>query len=544
MTDNRFERRYLREKQARQSAERFLEQKSLELYQRNTELESLKEHLEDEVETRTQEAREATDEAIRANTAKSQFLANMSHEIRTPLTAIIGFAELIRRDKPNEQETNKHLTTIINNGRHLTELLSEILDLSKIETQNVTLENRRFDLPKLLAELFELHKVQADSKSLTLNFDLSSGIPQTMLGDSTRIKQILHNLLSNAIKFTAQGRIDVSVVFDANTSRLTCSVADTGIGISPEQQGDVFDIFKQADNSINRKFGGTGLGLGIAKHLTNLMAGDLTLVSEPNQGSTFTAVIQCTEFEGEAHLLPSLTYEQHDSANSIPALLGSVLLVEDTEVNQQLITYHIQKTGAEVTLAVNGQKAIELAMCQEFDVILMDIQMPVLDGKEATKALKQLGYSRPIYALTANVMQSDIAEYEQVGFVGTLTKPLELNDLYVVLKQHLKDSEKAATNSHAEQIVEGRITELKPMFFRSLTEQLHTLVQAQEDEDEIQTSQILHVVKGSAGSFGYDELGELAAQALTLTRKNKYHSAVTVIESVMSEMKNIIRNEE
>ncbi|MFT4938340.1 MAG: signal transduction histidine kinase/CheY-like chemotaxis protein [Paraglaciecola sp.] len=544
MIDNKFENRYLREKEARRNAERYLEQKSLELYQRNTELESLKENLEDEVEVRTLEARVATDTANRANLAKSQFLANMSHEIRTPLTAIIGFAELLRRDKPSEQEAEKHLTTIIHNGLHLTELLSEILDLSKIETQNLVLEERSFDLSELLAELRELHLVHANSKSLLLNFEINSGIPQWIVGDPTRIKQILHNLLSNAIKFTAQGEVNLDVDICWQNSEITFRVTDTGMGISDEQKPWVFDSFKQADASINRKYGGTGLGLGIAKSLCNLMGGELSLVSQLNKGSTFTARIKCHEMQGKLYDLPTIVYESRDRLTAIPQLFGRILLVEDTVVNQQLITYHIEMTGATVSLAENGQQAIERAMCDDFDLILMDIQMPVLDGKQAIKALKQLGYSPPVYALTANVMQSDIEEYCQLGFQDTLAKPLNLEQLYTVLKKHLSTKVKPRSEQQANLAINTRLNELRPMFISSLVQQLKELNHAVTQENFLHMSKILHVIKGSAGSFGFDQLTNLAEDALVSIRRNQFDLATPLVREVVLSIEEIVKHED
>ena len=546
MSENLFEKRYLREKEARREAERLLEEKAHEIFERNQELESLKTHLEFLVELRTKEAYKATEDAVQANRAKSQFLANMSHEIRTPLTAIIGYAEILRRDKLNADVSDSHLTTIINNGRHLTELLSEILDLSKIETQNLVLESRRFNLPDLLAELRQLHQVNANSKSIQLNFHFVQSIPMWVVGDPTRLKQVLHNLLSNAIKFTNKGEITLSVNTQWSNNQIVFKVRDTGEGISEEQQQHIFDSFRQADASITRKYGGTGLGLSIAKSLIHLMGGDLTVSSKLNTGSEFTASIVVTNLEGKCQKMPSSIDRKTMSTKAeVPKLMGKVLLVEDTFVNQQLISNNIEITGAKVVVAENGQQAIEQAMSEEFDLVLMDIQMPVLDGKEAFKGLKQLGYNKPVYALTANVMQSDTEEYLQLGFNGTLAKPLDLSKFYEVLKRHLTiSSEQPNQKNDIPAALQTKIVQLKPLFLKTLKEQRQQISQHVAHSDFEKIGKILHIIKGSAGSFGYNSLTDIANNALKSIRTENFDTSPELISNVILNIDNILNSEE
>ena len=540
MTNNIFEKKYLREKKARQSAESYLEQKSLELYQRNLELESLKVNLEEQVEARTREARTALELANKANQAKSQFLANMSHEIRTPLTAVIGFAELLLSDNLSN-DSQKHLTTIIQNGKHLSELLGEILDIGKIEAQNLILEERRFDLSQLLADQRDLHFQNASSKSLQLKFDISSGMPQWIVGDQMRIKQILQNLVSNAIKFTSQGNVDFTVKTHWQNSEIEFVVTDTGMGISDEQKKWVFDTFKQADESINRKFGGTGLGLGIAKNLCELMGGQLSLVSQLHVGSTFTALIKCSDMEGKVYQLPNSSIEQKKIAKPIPQLFGRVLLVEDIAVNQELITYHVEMTGAQVVIAEDGQQAIQKAISEEFDLILLDIQMPVLDGKEVIKALKQIGYSQPIYALTANVLQSDVEEYRQLGFEDTLSKPLDLEKLFEVLQKHLPA--KPDETQEVKLSYKKRLKELMPLFIATLAQNVNELNDAIANKDITKLGNILHIIKGIGGSFGNVRLSELANEAAMKIKLNQFEEAKPLLNRLVLNIENIIKKE-
>lgn len=437
MDNNAFERRYIRERAARKSAEKLLEEKSMELYLRNQELEKFKDHLENLVEARTSEAKLAAEQAIQANNSKSQFLANMSHEIRTPLTAIIGYAGLLRDDKPAPSIMDEHLATIIDNGKHLNGLIDEILDLTKIETNNLILENRRFNFAELLTKLKQIHTPNANSKSLSLLFNVNSGIPEWLVCDPTRLRQVLHNLLSNAIKFTHQGSITLTVETQWHSKEIIFKIKDTGEGITEDQQKNIFDSFKQADASITRRFGGTGLGLSICKSLIHLMGGQLTVKSTPGLGSEFTASITSMALEGELFELQPVSSHQKTPVIEIPKLQGTVLLIEDTPINQVLITHLIESTGAEVVLAENGQQGIEKALSEDFDLVFMDIQMPVLDGKKAIEVLIKQGYPKPVYALTANVMQSDIDEYYNLGFKGVLAKPIDLPLLYEAMAQCL-----------------------------------------------------------------------------------------------------------
>jgi signal transduction histidine kinase/CheY-like chemotaxis protein len=525
MNEDILKKRFQRERQARLSAEVILEQKSLELFQRNQELVEFKENLEKQVLERTSEAEKAKTEAYAANQAKSEFLANMSHAIRTPLTAIIGFAEVLLHHRISREESNKYLTTIIDGGRHLTTLLSEILDISKIENQKLELESIRFNLPSLLQDIQQIYLFNCENKHLDFNLVLDSVIPEWLVSDPTRIKQIIHNLLSNAIKFTETGSVSLHVKFLDSTSTLQLEVIDTGEGIATDKQTLIFEHFRQADSSITRNFGGSGLGLFITKSMVELMGGVVELESTLGKGSRFCVTIVCQRYEVECE---SILNRSNIAPKPlvIPSLVGNILLVEDTKVNQQLISFNLAQTGAKVDLAVNGLEGLQKALAVQYDVILMDIQMPIMDGKEAMTSLLRRGNNTPTYALTANVMPSNMQEYAAIGFAGALSKPLELENLYAVLEQHLSVCD--VIDNHEPQTTPLFMpnAKLTKLFYTELAKQHTEITKNIDNLNYDGLMEVVHIIKGSAGSFGYNDLSHLAAHSLLLLRQKEYIQGV------------------
>lgn len=489
-----------RAKAARQEAELLLEQKSRELYEKNQQLLALSAQLEQKVIERTTELEKARDEALAANKLKSAFLANMSHEIRTPLTAIIGFAENIEAGILSEQETEAGITNIISNGRHLLTVLNEILDISKIESGELTVSNARFSLNQMLDEIGSIFKGFCKDKGLHFDIHLEENIPLEISSDATRLRQILMNLLGNAVKFTEQGRISLDVKYTPDNKQLAFIVRDTGIGIATSKLKDLFKPFIQADSSISRKFGGTGLGLSISQNLARLMDGDITVSSTVNKGSEFALTIQCKDAFYDTELPTDLS----DMANWKP-LHGSVLMVEDNEMNQLLISQNLASVGLEFHIEENGESGYQAALAGEYDLVLMDIQMPVMDGKEAINILRAVGYNTPIIALTANVMPEDIAEYKQLGFNAWLSKPVDRVKFYRTLAQYLPVQIQKNHGGVSElDIYEKLFVQFKVSLAQYATE----LESAIKQQDADVAERVLHQLKGLCGNFSLDDLSK------------------------------------
>ncbi len=392
------------------------------------------------------ELSEALVAADKANRAKSQFLANMSHEIRTPMTAILGYAENLQDEAIDPEERSSALRTILRNGDHLMMVINDILDVSKIEAGELTVENIETPLLELLSELEDLFAGKARRKSLTFSATTVGDFPEVMFTDPTRLKQILVNLVGNALKFTKEGGAQVVASLSPNpegaaergrSPLMTFDVIDSGIGMPQESADDIFRPFAQVDDSMTRRFGGTGLGLSISRYLARKLGGDIVVTSEPGVGSTFSVTVSVGEPTSETKVLRRRGTKSRREYD----LDCDILVAEDNPDNQRLIQRLLEKSKARVTVVDNGQKAVDEALraAREgtpYAVILMDMQMPVMDGVTATLSLRGQGYDGAIIALTAHAMATEKTRCLEAGCNDFTTKPLQVKQLLDLIEHH------------------------------------------------------------------------------------------------------------
>lgn len=494
---------------------------------------------EEELNSANQLLIEAKNSAEKANQTKSEFLSNMSHEIRTPLTSIIGFAESCQDSDQTEKEQSLAIVTIIKSGKHLMRIINEILDFSKVEAGKLEIEMVPVYVMEMLDDINQLISIMAEEKGLTFCINYTYPLPEKVMSDPLRIKQILINLCSNAIKFTEQGHVYLNVAYLTKSSSLIFEVIDTGVGVEVEQQEKIFRSFEQADSSTTRNFGGSGLGLTLSKRLAKMLNGEISVVSTVNKGSCFTVKLEVVEPENSVFIHDN-TYKNtieksNEKITEIPKLMGKVLVAEDNEDIRELVKLIIKKVGVELDVVANGQEAVEKAIESEYDLVFLDIQMPVMDGLTAMKELKQQGYRKPVIAMTANAIKNDRNMYNEVGFSNFISKPINRDYLYLLLSQYLKPmknskSERTVLTSNL-LIKEPDLIDLIDKFISRLPIMRDAINLAHKSNKEDELSGLIHQMKGVGGGYGYPMLTELCKKIEFQIENQDYEKLNDLIEA-------------
>jgi len=548
----------------------------LEKIQRNDrELQLANDSLEHRVRQRTAELELAKDQAEQANRAKTHFLANMSHEIRTPMTAILGYGDMMLDPNQSPSEKLDAIQTVRRNGQHLLAIINDILDISKIEAGQMTIERIEVVLVELIADIASLMRIRAGERQIDFAVDYRGPIPQTIQSDPTRLRQMLINLITNAIKFTPAGgciRLIIQTQTTENPPLIRFDVRDTGIGIPKDKLATLFQAFQQADETTTRRFGGTGLGLAITQQLAIKLGGAVRVESEQGLGSTFTLTLPTGPLDGVKMLTnvreagyakpDQLTPEQTQKIISRQRN-ACVLLAEDGPDNQRLIRHMLTKSGFDVTVVDNGMLACEAAWNDlgterkpTFDLILMDMQMPELDGYQATRRLRNEGYTWPIIALTAHAMAGEREKCIAAGCDDYATKPVDRVKLLQMIDHHLHLDESDPTpiespplgppasggSAGGESSASERpptpttassdgplfsqfaddpdMIELVEIFVKELAERMYRIDQALKNEDRQSLITLSHQLKGAAGGYGFPTITNVARSLEMLARSD------------------------
>jgi two-component system, sensor histidine kinase len=526
-----------------------------EIQNRDQYLKEVQDGLEETVVTRTADLNIALNKATTADRAKMAFLANMSHEIRTPMTAILGFVDLLSRSDSSPSDYVENIQTIRRNGEHLLTVINDILDISKIEAGQMTVEKIDFDLLRVVSDVSSLMRAKALDKMLSFNVAFESKIPKFIRSDQVRLRQILTNLLGNAIKFTESGGITLRISVDPTKKLLAIQVKDTGIGLTDTQQKLLFQPFIQADESTTRKFGGTGLGLSISKNLAEQLGGGISVTSAPDLGSLFTVTVVTGNLDNIEYLddpdkaLLMLSEESQSGLENKGKFTDSpnILLIEDGLDNQKLIAFHLRKMGAIVEIQENGKTGSDAALDalkkgQDYDLIFCDMQMPIMDGYTAVRRLREHHYTKPIVAITAHAMQGDREKCMNAGCTDYTTKPISVDQLYEMVSKYARvdaheisvgtDKERQSLEfintsvddkSPLKSTFSGRpdFEELITIFVEAMPARIQKLDQQVIEKDFVNLQVTVHQLKGCAGGYGFDIITNKARNLENALKENK-----------------------